>query len=70
MSNSIFHFSLGCLEKNYDLRLTVAKRLLSIIFNFSMISAQYFPLRQFVIDFVTSFVEIVNLWLYLNVVNC
>ena len=33
------------LEKNYDLRLKVAKKLLSIIFKFSMISAQYLPLK-------------------------
>ena len=39
--NSIFHSSLSCLEKNYDLPLKVAKKLLIIIFKFSRISAQY-----------------------------
>ena len=33
------------LEKNYDLRLKVAKKMLSIIFKLSMISAQYLPLK-------------------------
>ena len=33
------------LEKNYALHLKVAKKLLSIIFKFSMISAQYLPLK-------------------------
>ena len=42
----------------------VAKKLLSIIFKFGMVSAQYF------IDFMTSFGDIVNLLLYLSVVNC
>ena len=64
ISNSIFHFSLSCFEKNYDLRLKVAKKLLSTIFKFHMISAQFF------IDFMTSFVDIVNLLLYLSIVNC
>ena len=45
MQNSIFHFSLSCLDKNYDLGLKVAKKLLSILFKFSMISAQYLPMR-------------------------
>ena len=33
------------LEKNYDLRLKCSKKLLSIIFKFSMISAQYVPMK-------------------------
>ena len=33
------------LEKNYDLHLKGSKKLLSIIFEFSMISAQYVPLK-------------------------
>ena len=45
ISNSIFHFSLSCLEKTYDLGFKVAKKLLSIIFKFSMILAQCLPLR-------------------------
>ena len=45
MQNSIFHFSLSCLDKNYDLGLKVAKKLLSILFKFSMISAQHLPMR-------------------------
>ena len=45
INNSIFYFSLSCLGKNYDLSLKVAKKLLSIIFKFSMISAQYLPLK-------------------------
>ena len=45
MQNSIFHFSLICLDKNYDLGLKVAKKLLSILFKFSMISAQHLPMR-------------------------
>ena len=45
IGNSIFHFSLSCLEKNYDLRFKVAKKLLIIIFKISMISAQYLPLK-------------------------
>ena len=58
------------LEKNYDACLKVAKKLLSIIFKFSMISAQYLLLRAVFIDFMTSFVDIVNLLLYLSVANC
>ena len=46
ISNSIFHFCLSCLEKNYDLCLKVAKKLLSIIFKFSIISVQYLSLRE------------------------
>ena len=57
-------------EKNYDLRLNVAKTLLSIIFKFSLISAQYLSLKAVFIDFMTSFVDIVNLLLYLSVVSC
>ena len=45
ISNSIFHFGLSCLEKNCDLGLNIAKKLLSIIFKFNMISAQYLPLK-------------------------
>ena len=44
-SNSIFYFILSCLEKNYDLRLKDTKKLLSIIFQFSLISGQYLPLK-------------------------
>ena len=51
-SYSIFHFSLSCLRKAYDLSLKVAEKLLSIIFKFSMVSAQYLPLRTFFIDFI------------------
>ena len=45
IGNSIFHFSLSCLEKNYDLRFKVAKKLLSIMFKLSMILAQYLSLK-------------------------
>ena len=45
ISNSISHFTLSCLEKNYDLGLKVGNIFLSIIFKFSMVSAQYLPLR-------------------------
>ena len=41
IGNSIFHFSLSCLEKKYDLRLKFAKHNI----HKSMISAQYFPLK-------------------------
>ena len=34
------------LEKNCDLRLKVAKKLLNIIFKFSMITAQHLPLKS------------------------
>ena len=39
ISNSIFHFSLGCFGKNYDFSVKVANKLLSVIFKFHMISA-------------------------------
>ena len=39
IGNSIFHFSLSCLGRKHDLNLKVAKKLLSIIFKFNMISA-------------------------------
>ena len=51
ISNSIFHFRLSCLDKNYDLCLKVSKKLLSIIFKFSMISVQYLPLRAIFYQF-------------------
>ena len=70
ISNSIFRFSLSCFDKNYDLRLKVAKKLLSIILKFSMTSAQYVPLKAVSIDFMTLFVDIVSLLLYLSVANC
>ena len=66
----ISYFSLSCLEKNYDLSLKVTKNLLSIIFKFTMISAQYLLLSAFFIDFMASFVDIVNLLFYLSVVTC
>ena len=68
--NSIFYFSLNYLAKNYDLSLKVAKTLLGIIFKFSMISAQYLPLRAFFNDFKTSFVDIMDVLFYLSVVTC
>ena len=45
ISISIFHSSLSCLEKDYDLRHKSAKKKLSIILKLSMISAQCFPQR-------------------------
>ena len=45
INNSIFHSSLSCLEKNYDLRHKTAKKQLSIILKLSMISVQCFPQR-------------------------
>ena len=43
MSNP--YFSLTWLRQNYDFSLKVAKKLLSVIFKFNMISASHFPLR-------------------------
>ena len=39
--SSIFHFSLSCLGKNYNLSLEVSKKLLITIYKFSTISVQY-----------------------------
>ena len=44
--------------------------LLSIVFKFSMMSAQYLPLRSLFIDFMTPLKYIVNLLFYLSVVIC
>ena len=44
-STSIFHSSLSCLQKDYDLRHKTSKKKLSIILILSMISAQCFPQR-------------------------
>ena len=61
ISNSIFDLSLSCLEKHYDLSLKIYKNLLSLIFKFSLLSAQCSPLSEFFIDFMTSFVDVVLL---------
>ena len=70
ISNSTFHLCLISLQKNYDLSLKVVKKVLSIIFKFSMISAQYVPLKAFFIDFMMSFVNIVKLLFCLSGVIC
>ena len=57
------------LEQNYDLRLKVAKTLRSIIFKFSMVSAQYLPLKAFFYRFYGAILDFVNLLFYLSVVN-
>ena len=69
ISNSTFHLCLSSLQKNYDLSLKVVKKVLSITFKFSMISAQYVPLKAFFIDFM-SFVNIVKLLFCLSGVIC
>ena len=69
ISNSTFHLCLISLQKNYDLSLKVVKKVLSITFKFSMISAQYVPLKAFFIDFM-SFVNIVKLLFCLSGVIC
>ena len=69
ISNSTFHLCLSSLQKNYDLSLKVVKKVLSITFKFSMISAQYVSLKAFFIDFM-SFVNIVKLLFCLSGVIC
>ena len=70
INNSIFHFRLSCLGKNYDLGLKVAKKLLSIIFKFSMISAQYLPLRVGFYRFYDLICRHCESIVVLSVVNC
>ena len=70
INNFLFHFSLSFLGKNYDVGLKVAKMVLSIVSKFNMISAQYSPWRDFLINFIKSSVDIVNVLFYLSVVIC
>ena len=59
ISNSILHFSLSCLQQNYDFCLKVAKKLLSATVKFSKISAWHLPLKG--VYFMTSFADIILL---------
>ena len=51
MLNSIFHFNLSCLEKNYDLILKAAKKLQSIIFKFSIIFSSVLAIEGIIYRF-------------------
>ena len=45
ISKSIFYFTISCLGQYYNFSLKVARKLPSVIFKFSMISAWHLPLR-------------------------
>ena len=70
VSNSIFHFSLSCLEKNYNSRLKVSKKWLSIILKFSLISSQNLPLRAVFYRFYDAICRHCESAVVLSVVSC